>query len=90
MKYSTTKEERELAQKHIDNIFNGATSSDLTGTTLSPYNLAEALRDNGFIEDEYDCNGADYWRYFHHPNVGCLVMFFNAESFELILEVRND
>lgn len=90
MRYSMTKKENQIVQAVIDEVFHGLKYYDFTGSTISPYNLAEALKDSGFIEDVFDCNGFDYWWEFNHPNVGWLVMFFNAESFELTLEVRND
>ena len=37
-----------------------------------------------------DCNEYDYWWEFSHPNVDTVTMFFNAESFELTLEVRKN
>ena len=69
MKDSMTDKEKKFTYGLINCVLNeGAYYVDFTGTTISPYNLAEVLKDNGFIEDEYDCNGSDYWRYFHHYN----------------------
>ena len=86
-----TEKEKEFTQGLIYCILNeGAYYVDFTGTTISPYNLREALKDNGFEEDAYDCNCKDYWWSFKHPNVGTVTMFFNAESFELTLRVDND
>ena len=46
--------------------------------------------DNGFTEDVYDNNSMDYWWYFIHSKYGRVIMFFNAESFELVLSVYEE
>lgn len=85
-----TKEERELAQRHIDSIFNGTKYIDLTDTSLSPYNITDVLYDNGFIGTTFYHERLDYWWEYHHPNVGTVTVSFNAGAFELILGVEND
>ena len=88
MKYSLTEREEQIIQYNIDTLFSGETYIDMTEVATSPYNIKQMLLINGFIETFIDNNGMDYWWGFSHPKVGSLTMFFNAESFEIILDVQ--
>ena len=92
MKYKMTEKEKEFLQNIIIGIkyMSSDIPIDLTCTILSPYNLKEMLYLNGYTLTCNDCNEYDYWWEFSHPNVDTVTMFFNAESFELTLEVRKN
>ena len=90
MKYEMSKEERLFALKEINKLFKGEKKVDLTGTTISPNNLSEALVELGYVDSSYDVNLDDYWITFTHTNLSKLIMYYNAESFELTLEVADD
>lgn len=90
MRYILTEEERNFVQTTLDKFLTDFEPVHFTGTSISPYNLREVLMDNGFTEDVYDNNSMDYWWYFIHPKYGRVVMFFNAESFELVLSVYEE
>lgn len=86
MRYKMTKEEQVFVLRKINELLEGRTNKvDFTGTTISPYNLRFVLREAGFVEDTFDNNSTDYWWYFKHPKIDRVEMFFNAESFELVL-----
>ena len=93
MKYETSKEEKDFIRTQINKFFDNIVKVDFTGTTVSPYNLRTTLIEFGFIDDEYDNNSNDYWITFRHPDLyflGKFIMYYNAESFELTLEVADD
>ena len=90
MRYTLTEEERNFVQTTLDKFLTDFEPVNFTGTTISPYNLREVLLDNDFKDDVYDNNSMDYWWCFMHPKCGRVVMFFNAESFELVLSVYEE
>lgn len=90
MKYEMSKEERLFALKEINKLFKGETKVDFTGTTISPNNLSEALVELGYVDSSYDVNLDDYWITFIHTDLGKLMMYYCANSFELTLEVDNN
>lgn len=90
MKYTLTTEERNFVQTVLDKFLTDFEPIDFTGTSISPYNLREVLMDNDFRNDVYDNNFMDYWWCFMHPKWGRVTMFFNAESFELVLSVYGE
>lgn len=90
MRYTLTEEERNFVQTTLDKFLTDFEPVNFTGTSISPYNLREVLMDNDFKEDVYDNNSMDYWWYFIHSKYGRVIMFFNAESFELVLSVYEE
>lgn len=85
MRYTLTEEERNFVQNALDKFLIDFEPIDFTGTTISPYNLREVLFDSGFKDDIYDNNAMDYWWYFIHSKYGRVVMYFEANSFTLVL-----
>jgi len=85
MKYTLSTEERNFVQTSLNKFYTDFEPIDFTGTTISPYNLREVLFDNGFKDDIYDNNAMDYWWYFIHPKYGRVTMYFEANSFMLVL-----
>ena len=90
MRYILTEEERNFVQTTLDKFLTDFEPVNFTGTSISPYNLREVLMDNDFKEDVYDNNSMDYWWYFIHSKYGRVFMFFNAESFELVLSIYEE
>lgn len=90
MRYTLIEEERNFVQTTLDKFLTDFESVNFTGTSISPYNLREVLMDNDFRDDVYDNNSMDYWWYFIHSKYGRVVMFFNAESFELVLSIYEE
>ena len=85
MRYTLTEEERNFVQTALDKFLTDFEPVNFAGTSISPYNLREVLMDNGFTEDVYDNNSMDYWWYFIHSKYGRVVMYFEANSFMLVL-----
>ena len=83
--YSLSSEETDFVQNSLDKFFIDFEPIDFTGTTISPYNLREMLIENGFKDSDYDNNSMEYWWCFSHFEYGIVTMYFNAESFELVL-----
>lgn len=90
MRYILTEEERNFVQTALDKFLTDFEPVNFTGTSISPYNLREVLLDNDFKEDVYDNNSMDYWWYFIHSKYGRVVMYFDAQSFELVLSVYEE
>ena len=90
MRYTLTEEERNFVQTALDKFLTDFEPVNFAGTSISPYNLREVLMDNGFTEDVYDNNSMDYWWYFIHSKYGRVVMYFDAQSFELVLSVYEE
>lgn len=91
MKYQTSQKEKEFIKAKIEEFIRTQKPVNFTGTTISPYNLRFALRDDfGFEEAEFDANSMDYWWSFTRKDIGHVTMSFSAESFELILEKDED
>ena len=90
MRYTLTEEERNFVQITLDKFLTDFEPVNFTGTTISPYNLREVLLDNDFRDDVYDNNSMDYWWYFIHSKYGRVVMYFDAQSFELVLSVYEE
>ena len=90
MRYTLTEEERNFVQTTLDKFLTDFEPVNFTGTSISPYNLREVLMDNDFRDDVYDNNSMDYWWCFIHSKYGRVTMFFNAESFELVLSVYEE
>ena len=86
MRYEMTEDEERFVQGRIDELVRSGGHADFTGTTISPDNLRTAMRRNGFDELYLDSNAMDNWCRFERADVGVFTMFFNAESFDLILE----
>ena len=85
MSYVLDDREKIFLDNAIDNFIITEDKLDLTGTSISPYNLRYALHDKGFKEEYFDNNSSDYWIRFSYEDSN-FIMYFNAESFELILE----
>ena len=85
MKYTLTNDEKNFVQTSLNKFLIDFDPIDLTGTTISPYNLREVLIENGFKDSNYDNNSMEYWWCFSHFEYGIVTMYFNAESFELVL-----
>lgn len=90
MRYTLTEEERNFVQTTLDKFLTDFESVNFTGTSISPCNLREVLMDNDFKEDVYDNNSMDYWWHFIHSKYGRVIMYFNAESFELVLSIYEE
>lgn len=90
MRYTLTEEERNFVQTTLNKFLTDFEPVNFTGTSISPYNLREVLMDNDFRDDVYDNNSMDYWWYFIHSKYGRVVMYFEANSFELNLSVYEE
>ena len=90
MRYILTEEERNFVQTTLDKFLTDFEPVNFTGTSISPYNLREVLLDNDFKEDVYDNNSMDYWWYFIHPKYGRVFIYFDAQSFELVLSIYEE
>lgn len=85
MRYVLDDREKTFLDNAIGNFIITEDKLDLTGTSISPYNLRYALHDKGFKEECFDNNSSDYWIRFSYEGSN-FIMYFGAESFELTLE----